>query len=203
MDGEDRVVVGGEARGGGDEDGDDPGQKRRRPPGDQCRPLWDSRLAARTYPAPRAMSTATATRLNQSVCHPVIRVWSWTGGEMASANNIGPSLSGQQPGSQPGWTGYQAGSGRLGSLGRPGEPWGGPEVSGTPGGRSRGRSGGQRDARREVRRSAGSDHADPSRLGGGTKLVVVDDHGVSIDPESSGQMNGVGGPQSPGQEGRS
>jgi hypothetical protein len=26
---------------------------------------------------------------------------------------------------------------------------------------------------------------------------------VRIDPESSGQMNGVGGPQSPGQEGRS
>src|SRR5450759_1004921 len=101
--------------------------------GDQCRPLWDSRLAARTYPAPSAMSTATATRLNQSVCHPVIRVWSWTGGEIAPANDIGPSLSGQQPGSQPGWTGYrvdQAGSGALGA---------------------RGKSGGQRDARREVR----------------------------------------------------
>src|SRR5665213_3553449 len=101
--------------------------------GDQCRPLWDSRLAARTYPAPRAMSTATVTRLNQSVCHPVIRVWSWTGGEIAPANDIGPSLSGQQPGSQPGWTGYRAGSGRLGSLGRPGR---GREVSGESGGLS-------------------------------------------------------------------
>src|SRR5664280_537295 len=66
--------------------------------GDQCRPLWDSRLAARTYPPPKAMSTATAIRLNQSVCHPLIRVWSWTGGEMAPANNIGPSLSGHRAG---------------------------------------------------------------------------------------------------------
>src|ERR1035437_3208317 len=103
--------------------------------GDQCRPLWDSRLAARTYPAPRAMSTATVTRLNQSVCHPVIRVWSWTGGEIAPANDIGSSLSGQQPGSQPGWTGYQAGSGALDGPGR------GPEVSGGSGGRSRGQRG--------------------------------------------------------------
>src|ERR1035437_11077358 len=106
--------------------------------GDQCRPLWDSRLAARTYPAPSAMSTATATRLNQSVCHPVIRVWSWTGGEIAPANDIGPSLSGQQPGSQPGWTGYrvdQAGSGALDGPGR------GREVSGGSGGRARGQRG--------------------------------------------------------------
>src|SRR5450759_5295362 len=101
--------------------------------GDQCRPLRASRLAARTYPAPRAMSTATVTRLNQSVCHPVIRVWSWTGGEIAPANDIGPSLSGQQPGSQPGWTGYQVDQAGSGALGGPGG------------------SGGQRDARREVR----------------------------------------------------
>src|ERR1035437_2402232 len=106
--------------------------------GDQCRPLRASRLAARTYPAPRAMSTATVTRLNQSVCHPVMRVWSWTGGEIAPANNIGPSLSGHQPGSQPGWTRHpvdQAGSGAVDGPGR------GREVSGGSGGRSRGQRG--------------------------------------------------------------
>src|SRR5665647_180237 len=101
--------------------------------GDQCRPLWDSRLAARTYPPPRAMSTATAIRLNQSVCHPLIRVWSWTGGEMAPANNIGPSLSGHRPGSQPGRTRYQVDQAGSGALGAPGR---GPE-------RSRGQQGGR------------------------------------------------------------
>src|ERR1035437_8252459 len=104
--------------------------------GDQCRPLRASRLAARTYPAPRAMSTATVTRLNQSVCHPVMRVWSWTGGAIAPANNIGPSLSGHQPGSQPGWTRHQVDQAGSGALDGPGEversaggPEGGREVS--------------------------------------------------------------------------
>ena len=60
------------------------------------------------------------------------------------------------------------------------------------------RDGTRRDPDLKGWRLARSDDAYPGGIGGGTKLVVVDDHRVSIDPERRRQVKRVGRPQSPG-----